>query len=245
MGSDAARPDLMQRPRLIDVNQRFVVLPARAVTDTQISHRAFRTLALLAINADQMGHCTRTVEDIEPLNPEAARDAKLLEHRSIIERITSTQHRIIYHPRTEDEQVGVKHKEVEIDLASIVKPVVRQRKANYQMPADGQTEAVKRIRKGVKKVQDGQATSKRSEATSKRIEATSNAEDTSTALVTSIHDTTRTDMVQENTGYLVTEAIRIVRQMYESEKIYKDEAALRLEAERMVAEGWTPPSSGS
>lgn len=237
MGSDAARPDLM-RPRLIDVNQRFVVLPARAVTDTQISHRAFRTLALLAINADQMGHCTRTVEDIEPLNPEAARDAKLLEHRSIIERITSTQHRIIYHPRTEDEQMGVKHKEVEIDLASIVKPVVRQRKANYQMPADGQTEAVKRIRRGVKKAQDGQATST-------RVEATSNAEATSKLLATSIHDTTSTVQVQEKTSYLVTEAIRIVRQLYESERIYKDDAALRAEAERMVAEGWTPPASGS
>lgn len=226
------------RPRLIDVNQRFVVLPARAVTDTQISHRAFRTLALLAINADQMGHCTRTVEDITSIIEDAPRDARLLEHRSIIERITSTQHRIIFHPRQEDEQVGVKHKEVEIDLSSIIKPVTRQRKANYQMPADGQTEAVKRIRRGVKKAQEGQATSSRVEATSKG--------DTSNGLVTSIHDTTRTDTVQENTkSYLVTEAIRIVRQLYESEKIYKDEAALRLEAERMVAEGWTPPASGS
>lgn len=226
------------RPRLIDVNQRFVVLPARAVTDTQISHRAFRTLALLAINADQMGHCTRTVEDITSIIEDAPRDVRLLEHRRIIERLTSTQHRIIFHPRQEDEQVGVKHKEVEIDLSSIIKPVARQRKANYQMPADGQTEAVKRIRRGVKKAKDGQVTSSRVEATSKG--------DTSKGLVTSIHDTTRTDTVQENTkSYFVTEAIRIVRQMYESEKIYKDEASLRLEAERMVAEGWTPPASGS
>lgn len=223
------------RPRLIDVNQRFVVLPARAVTDTQISHRAFRTLALLAINADQLGHCTRTVEDIASIIEDAPRDIRLLEHRRIIERLTSTQHRIIYHPRTEDEQMGVKHKELEIDVSSIIKPVVRQRTVKREMPADGQTEAVKRIRKGVKQAQSLQITSNASSS----IEPTSNPEATSNPVSAS------TVPVQEKTSYLVTEAIRIVRQLYESERIDKDEAAIRLEAERMVAEGWTPPASGS
>lgn len=220
----------MQRPLLIDVNQRFVVLPARAVTDTQISHRAFRTLALMAINADQMGHCTRTVEDITSIIAEAPRDIRLLEHRRIIERLSSTQHRIIFHPASEDQSMGIKHKELEIDVSTLVKPVTKQRKANYQMPADGQTEAVKRIRRGVKQAQKLQITS----TDTSKPEATSNPE------------STRTDTVQENTkSYSVTEAIRIVRQMYESERIDKDEAALRAEAERMVAEGWTPPASGS
>jgi len=218
------------RPRLIDVNQRYVVLPARAVTDTQISHRAFRTLALMAINADQMGHCTRTVEDITSIIAEAPRDARLLEHRRIIERLTSTQHRIIFHPASEDQSMGIKHKELEIDVSTLVKPVTKQRKANYQMPADGQTEAVKRIRRGVKQAQKLQITS----TNTSKPEATSNPE------------STRTDTVQENTkSYSVTEAIRIVREMYKIERIDKDEAALRAEAERMVAEGWTPPASGS
>ncbi|MFZ9960401.1 MAG: hypothetical protein ACO3GP_08410, partial [Candidatus Limnocylindrus sp.] len=158
VGSDAAGPGLM-RPRLIDVNQRFVVLPARAVTDTQISHRAFRTLALMAIDADQMGHCTRTVEDITSIIEDAPRDIRLLEHRRIIERLSSTQHRIIFHPATEDQSMGIKHKELEIDVSTLVKPVVKQRTVKREMPADGQTAAVKRMRKQVKQAQSLQTTS--------------------------------------------------------------------------------------
>ena len=229
MGTDAARTDLMQRPRLIDVNQRFVVLPARAVTDLQISHRAFRTLALLALNADQLGHCTRTIEDVEELIPEATRDARLLEAKRLIEPLTSNQHRIIYHPASEDEQMGIKHKE--IDLSSIIKPVVKQRTVKREMPADGQTAAVKRIRKGVKLAQTLQDTSKSLEGM--------RTVDTSKGLTTS------NVRVQEGTSDLVTAAIWMLEGMYRGEGIDKDVQALRLEAERLVAGGWTPPSDRS
>ena len=223
----------MQRPRLIDVNQRYVVLPARAVTDTQISHRAFRTLALLAINADQLGHCTRTVQDVEGLIPEAARDARLLEAKRLIEPLTSNQHRIIYHPASEDQSMNIKHKEVEIDLSSIVKPVVQQRTVKREMPADGQTAAAKRIRKGVKLAQSLQNTSNPSLVKDTRTVDTSKGLDTSIV------------RVQEGTSDLVTAAIWMLERMYKDERIDKDEASLRREAEALVAQGWTPPASGS
>lgn len=242
MVTDAAWTDLM-RPRLIDVNQRFVVIPARAVMDTQVSHRAFRTLALLALNADQMGHCTRTVQDVEELIPEAARDARLLEAKRLIEPLTSTQHRIIYHPATEDQSMGIKHKELEIDLSSIVKPVVKRRTVQREMPADGQTAAVKRIRKGVKLAQTLQNTSNPSLVediskvdTSKEIQAKKKAMSIGV-------EEERSD--KDERGNLVTQAIWMLYGMYRIEGIQKDEASLRAEAERLVAEGWTPPASGS
>jgi len=230
VGTDAAWTDLM-RPRLIDVNQRFVVLPARAVTDTQISHRAFRTLALLALNADQLGHCTRTIQDVEELIPEAARDARLLEAKRLIEPLTSTQHRIIYHPASEDQSMGIKHKQ--IDLSSIIKPIVKQRTVKREMPADGQTAAVKRIRKGVKLAQSLQNTSNPSSVKDTRTVDTSKGLDTSIV------------RVQEGTSDLVTAAIWMLERMYKDEQIDEDEASLRREAEALVAQGWTPPASGS
>lgn len=236
MGTDAAWTDLMQRPRLIDVNQRFVVLPARAVTDTQVSHRAFRTLALLALNADQLGHCTRTVQDIEELIPEAARDARLLEAKRLIEPLTSNQHRIIYHPASEDQSMGIKHKELEIDLSSIIKPVVRQRTVKREMPADGQTAAVKRIRKGVKLAQTLQNTSKSLEGI-RTVDTSNELQAKKKAMSMSVQERQDSD--------LVTQAIGMIGGMYRIEGIDKDEAALRLEAERLVASGWTPPASGS